>query len=447
MAWTDIPSFPEWEKASASFRPRLDQKVWLKEIDTWIRRYNLSGRPIDSLVHLRKALEEWKEDPSVRSNQDRKAHEVRRELRDVVRKKWKEVTKLDKGYKEVVCVAYETKIDPKKGDPDDATDLDARWTQMQAAILAAYRTYDTYRKTSAITDEEDKERLKIFMAPEFYFRGKSGAYDMAKHFFDFLDKIPKYTGFTNVADWLFVLGTFVCSWAGEEEVADTSWSAGFGLFGTKKKTGRATGTLENYALVQKGGFNGRDGIHDIQVGKEFPSHVDFEKTGTDSEWYTKEREAKVLGSMRLAEKPPGGRKDPRSANPNPLTAAGEAPQDEATAFGGIFTMDQIIFGLEVCRDHLLGRLAHAKDKAGVKVQLIPSWGARIKTGTGETGNTTNYCLPNAVVFNVDGSRGDSAVRDSSLSLVPDVFEREVPQNTTYFPDKGKIRIYRSVNLP
>jgi hypothetical protein len=71
----------------------------------------------------------------------------------------------------------------------------------------------------------------------------------------------------------------------------------------------------------------------------------------------------------------------------------KAPVKEKGAFGCIFAMDGITFGLEVCLDHGVGRLRTAQDCNGVQIQLIPSWGMKIMPAAR---------VPNAVAFNVDG---------------------------------------------
>jgi hypothetical protein len=436
--WKDVPTYPEWVKASETFRARFSNKIWLKELDTWVRRYHFSGRPIDSLRKLNQAIDDWFNEPFDHLKEPDMVL-ARLDLSVVVTKKLSELNRLSKGYKSVVCVAYETKIRSKLGSSDDATDIAERWEQMQSAIRLAQTTYTNKLKKTG-REAEDKERLKIFMAPEFYFRGRSGAYDMARHFPDFLDKIPDFT--QAYPDWLFVLGTFVCSWKGSEKVDIPLLTS---LFGVRRSV--STGTMENYALVQKGGFAGRDHLHDVQVGKEFPSHLDFEHDEAKIDWYADKRKAKVLGSTRPVEEPPGARDDPGTQGKRNLAQAGATQEDEATAFGCIFTLDRIMFGLEVCRDHYMGRLAHAKDKAGVKVQLIPSWGCTIQTGAGDGRGKTNNCLPNTIVFNVDGARGDSEVLNTSLIPVGEYVSSTFTQKGKYFPPQGKIKIYKPVGLP
>ncbi len=59
MSWTDIPTFREWEKATGPFRKRISSKIWMKDLDTWIRKYHFAGRPIDSLRRIRRAISDW----------------------------------------------------------------------------------------------------------------------------------------------------------------------------------------------------------------------------------------------------------------------------------------------------------------------------------------------------------------------------------------------------
>lgn len=85
------------------------------------------------------------------------------------------------------------------GDPDDDVDIKARCDVMKAAV-----------KQAALLPEvkADEDVLKVFMAPEFYFRGRKGAYELEK-----LSTIPalmsEETDKIEYADWLFVCGTAI----------------------------------------------------------------------------------------------------------------------------------------------------------------------------------------------------------------------------------------------
>jgi len=58
-------------------------------------------------------------------------------------------------------------------------------------------------------------------------------------------------------------------------------------------------------------------------------------------------------------------------------------------------MDGISFGLEVCRDHYLKRLAHSEESGKVQIQLVPSAGMSIE-------ESSVACVRDGLVFNVDG---------------------------------------------
>lgn len=77
----------------------------------------------------------------------------------------------------------------------------------------------------------------------------------------------------------------------------------------------------------------------------------------------------------------------------------------------VITIDDIVFGIEVCLDHGINRLgkfyhnaAQSRDPR-VQVHLIPSWGMSIGLDEGEP-----CTVDEGLVFNVDGLRGDSQVR-------------------------------------
>jgi hypothetical protein len=84
-----------------------------------------------------------------------------------------------------------------------------------------------------------------------------------------------------------------------------------------------------------------------------------------------------------------------------------------------------MFGLEGC-------------KAGVKIQLVPSWGCSLQTGKGGDAGNANHCLPNTIAFNVDGARGDSQLGDHTLKECTAVtFSCAVEQNIHTSPGQGE----------
>jgi hypothetical protein len=211
--------------------------------------------------------------------------------------------------------------------------------------------------------------LKIFMAPEFFFRGENGAYSLDL-VMEIIPKLQKQgdaqlgTKGAHYADWLFVFGTAVAAVPTEDgNVAE----------------------VQNVALVQK------DATIAV-VQKEYVSNIDYtgNKVGptpptSGSAWQRAERA--VVPS--------------RGARPQPGFAAQEhfVTQNDERLSGVRLTIDEIRIGLEVCLDHLQQRaasLAHS-----TQILLIPSYGMKIEH---------KNCVDGGVIFNVDGrGNGNSSV--------------------------------------
>ncbi len=101
------------------------------------------------------------------------------------------------------------------GDSDDDTDIETRCDIMKEAIRTAYRHGDI---------DDDTSVLKVFMAPEFYFRGAKGSYPIEK-ISGIVDSMRETTDRFELADWLFVFGTAIGQLA-HEEVTDTGAGTG-----------------------------------------------------------------------------------------------------------------------------------------------------------------------------------------------------------------------------
>ena len=83
------------------------------------------------------------------------------------------------------------------GLPDNNQDLLARCLAMKSAI-----------KTASGKESTDADVLKVFMGPEFYFRGHHGAYPVADLSL-IQEQMRKETQDTKYKDWLFVFGTAI----------------------------------------------------------------------------------------------------------------------------------------------------------------------------------------------------------------------------------------------
>jgi len=267
---------------------------------------------------------------------------------------------------------------------NDDADIRSRCSVMKDAIAFA-------DKQSTI-DRSDKT-LKIFMAPEFFFRGSRGAYPVEKVSM-IMENLRAFTKDKRFAHWLFVFGTALGSLG---HLLDTE--------------------IFNLAMVQKGGVGSSTYTHktgpesdSFIVYKEYISHIDFLRDAKKKWSDSLDRDVRVGGTIDLVAPTMGSRDiSVFGSSPSGVTYnefGHESLQEiNKTGLGGgsIFTIDGITFGLEVCLDHFKRRLRAAdrsKGKPRVQVQLIPSAGMSIEE------DAIAVC-DDGLIFNVDGG-GTSA---------------------------------------
>jgi len=273
--------------------------------------------------------------------------------------------------------------------PNDKTDMIQKCADMASAIRFAKD------RLSASNFVDTPKTLKIFMAPEFYFRGRNGAYS-PEIVGEIVPRMQTLLG-AGWNDWLFVFGTAIAS---IEDTVTYCSTCGYGLSkinferdpadhrktipkcSKQPKVGPAHAVIQgsfgaevqNVALVSHAGET-------HLVAKEYVSPIDYKghevvlQPGT-----VDQRSLKVI--------PPQGSHESRIRS---------VFNDERLG-GCIMNMAGITFGLEVCLDHaksLDPSLGRASRYASIiQVLLIPSYGMSIGTGL--------YCRPGGVVFNVDG---------------------------------------------
>jgi hypothetical protein len=276
-------------------------------------------------------------------------------------------------YKKVIFIAYKVKTADTKaadymGNTSDDKDIQKRCSIMKNAISIAYQ------KVNTILGSTSTGTLKLFMAPEFYFRGVGGAYPIEK-ISKIMETMRQETKNAKYTHWLFVFGTAI----------------GYLSQGNAKE-------IFNIAMVQKGGHAKADGKHEWIIYKEFISHVDFIRD-TKKNWQKiDERIISIAGTKAQALPTMGSRDLSTLKDVSPI---GVGKEESLTGFGGhsIFTTDDVTFGLEVCLDHDKGRLKASPVAPGhneIQIHLIPSAGMII----------TPSCvvgIKGGLVFNVDGS--------------------------------------------
>jgi hypothetical protein len=279
---------------------------------------------------------------------------------------------------------------------------------------------------------DSAQTLKIFMAPEFYFRGQNGAYS-PEIVGEIVPRMKTLLG-PGWNDWLFVFGTAIAS---IEETVTFCSTCGYGVGKIKferdpadhRKTipkcslqpatgpahvidvGTFGAEVQNVALVCHAGES-------YLVAKEYVSGIDYiankvkVQPGT-----TNERSLKVL--------PPQGSHSSRI----------KSLFDDERLGGCILNMAGLTIGLEVCLDHIaspdptLGRAS--KFASIIQVLLIPSYGMEIGTGL--------YCRTGGVVFNVDG-------RGTGKTDVVRKGETK-PGKINFAAGRGTLDVWRPVHLP
>jgi hypothetical protein len=304
-------------------------------------------------------------------------------------------------YKEVVCFGYKTALPDYKvsSKVDDREDMKQKCADMKKAIQSAYAFAGQGGGKNSKNSKAGM--LKVFVAPEFFFRGRNGAYDHAvvagvAEIKDdgraqaaqpgLVEIMAEEIGQPQYKDWLFVLGTAVAATRYSRPVCKHPGCKGQVVYkkGLSLKAEHQAKTIPQCSLdpahtvgeafavaqVDNVGFIFKEGeCH--TVTKELISGLDYKdnKVGVDGE----ELEA-------VAEKHLNASKF----------------QDERMG-GCIFTIDGLTIGVELCLDHAdsarnpnAGRLEHA---GNIQLQLIPSYGMSIKK---------LRTIKGGVVFNVDG---------------------------------------------
>jgi hypothetical protein len=255
-------------------------------------------------------------------------------------------------------------------------DLEARCALMFRAMDAAY---DVLQQSASPPSSPPvpSDTLNVFMAPEFFFRGSTGAYQM-DDVQRIITKLQSYAALADWGDWMFVFGTIL------------------GVSSPTLKTPPydidplANKEVYNFALVQQGGVATRGDAGAVVVMKELMSGVDFLATAASPN-------SLLLGEVdHLA----------------PSTTGGPGREQQVLNYdgAGVFSLAGITWGLEVCLDHrgTVRRLQKSPQLPGenlIQLQLVPSCGMGVEAPS----VVTQF---GGYVFNCDGS---GAARHSTLA--------------------------------
>ncbi len=346
-------------------------------------------------------------------------------------------------YTQVQFIAYEidtspanTIYDPIKrkvvqgtylGLPDPVEDIDARCELMTRAIQTAFDNLP-----QASPPEAPGTTLKVFLVPEFFFRGAQGAYAM-EDVQVAIARLQQIAADDQWADWVFAFGTILGTSApaiGSPPVIDPT----------------ATKEIYNFTLIQKGGTASQGPTGARVVMKELRSGIDFIAENANP------------GGMLL------GEVEHMDSGNGDASWPGREQQQVNYDGAGIFDLDGLTWGVEICLDHAgsVKRLQRSPQMPGaseVQIQLIPSGGMSIK-------DVSVVAKTGGFVFNCDGTDGGSSalkqvatpmvdideldsypVDDSDITLA-DVSPPKTVTIAELYPDgAGQISIYPTQVLP
>ncbi|PRP90773.1 hypothetical protein ENSA5_62070 [Enhygromyxa salina] len=210
--------------------------------------------------------------------------------------------------------------------------------------------------------------LKVLLAPEFFFRGSQGAYPMEDVQLA-IEILQRTVSDDQWSDWVFGFGSILGVSApavGSPPTIDPN----------------AVKEVYNFTLIQKGGVASQGHTGARVVMKELKSGIDFIAQNANPGGL-------LIGDV---EHTVAGAKGP-----------GNEQQRVNYDGAGIFDLDGITWGVEICLDHLgsVKRLQKSPQLPGenqVQIQLVPSGGMSIQ-------DASIIAAPGGYVFNCDGMNG------------------------------------------
>lgn len=280
----------------------------------------------------------------------------------------------------VIDTAPELNPDGSKiyaGLPNPQLDLEARCKLMLSAMGTAFEALPHPTASPPSSPPPSDDTLNVFMAPEFFFRGPSGAYRM-EDVQQIITTLQGYTTDPGWGDWVFVFGTIL------GVSSPTLKTPPYDIDPLARKE------VYNFALVQQGGEGAQGDAGAVVVMKELMSGVDFIATAPTPRGL-------LLGEVEhLA----------------PSTTGGPGREQQVVNYdgAGVFSLAGITWGLEVCLDHRdsVRRLQKSPQLPGenlIQLQLVPSCGMGVQAPS----VVTQF---GGYVFNCDGS---GAARHSTLA--------------------------------
>lgn len=378
------------------------------------------------------------------------------------------------GYTKVQFLGWAVNTTPKGAVLNEDTDrLEGTYTGMKTAVLDINNRVGLMQEALDTAFEKavkDPLCLKIFMAPEFLFRGRLGAYRMREGEYTrcvaglaALASKPKWK------DWLFCFGTVVGMsfpdtadakiMTGVSKAWDTAMKTNKALvkppaavfastsvylkhFETAKHPVEVQFTdhfpveIYNTAIVMRGGANA-------------PTRIVMKRSLADADFI--EYSSGLDGDSTKGVKWSNVTQPPKILKPDGKPDTTVKPEDGIVAFPNDPdpTLKKTVFGVEVCADHTVGLLSKAGKTA--HIQLIPA------CGLARPLLKFMICPKDGFVFCVDGDADPGAevfqkVNDVTPVQLPEAkwksFEGpKDPTSTFLVHGGGKVRVLEPQTYP
>jgi hypothetical protein len=414
MRYDDIPKLTTWKTDTSVLRKSASGSV-LDKIDADIDNYHKAYQPMTKrtlLTDLGYSIRKWEGVHGTTVT----FHPVIVALKEVIARRLALLTPSAFKYRQVTCLAFNIGCNTAGGkyfrfSKNDAGDMRGKCHEMMHAIRHAHSVV-------ANSGVDNDETLKIFMGPEFYFRGANGAYsyDLVEDIIPSMKKLG--TDEDIFKHWMFVFGTAIA--AHEDEV---NYCTVCGLEPNTVIFNRDPGSSLSVTGIHNKtqGVCKRDAAHPLALhtyGAEVQNVALIQK-GADTHAVVKEYFSDIDYKADKVTVIEGTKKNPQAWSIKVIGPQGGYDSRIVSKFmdermgGGVFTMDGITFGMEICLDHIQdgpgGRVGNFANT--IQVLLIPSYGMTI---------THHSCTVGGVIFNVDGrgtGTSEVVVKGSTAPIV------------------------------
>ena len=300
------------------------------------------------------------------------------------------------------------------GDPSSAcfvqgqyVGIDPQAADIRARIALVLKALRQTVESGAV--DPSPSTLKIFVIPEFSFRGTRGAYDddppAVDSFTDFRRQFAQRVSGRAYENWLFVVGTIVNT-AGRGKSADLDLKARI-----REDLAVALANLWQYSSKHNDPALASFVMKTLNAYTRYcHNHPVYEVTDKSFVVAGGRPDARYPEGLSIEKKFVSNEDFVLNLHSNAFAEeeVGYPPIDEhygenkRRAFDplSIFTIKGIKFGLEVCLDHLAGRLRRSRilPNEHVQIHLVPSCGMQIAQASIVAG-------AGGLVFNCDGQYG------------------------------------------